>query len=54
MYGKNDMRECFDKIDLKIILDKQNQLSQEIECSYIWVLNTCVFLVPDYKFDLIK
>lgn len=38
---------------LKKILEKQNDFSG-VEDGYIWVLNTCVFIVADYNFSLVK
>lgn len=50
----DDYRVLFESLDLSKILDKQNNLSKDIESGCIWVLNTSVFLVPDYNFTLIK
>ena len=47
-------RDCFRELDLVDILTRQNALSQNVVSGYIWVLNTCIFLVADYKFDLVQ
>lgn len=45
--------ECFKSIDLGMILDKQNAVSRT-DNGFIWVLNTCVFVVADYNFSLVQ
>ena len=45
-------KECFEKLSLPDILERQNLSSQD-SSGYIWVLNTCVFFVADYNFALI-
>lgn len=52
---KNDKkyRDIFEKIDLKKILNIQNTASRSYETGFIWVLCTCVFLVPEYNFALV-
>lgn len=32
---------------------EKNDVSQDMENGFIWVLNTCIFLIPDYNFRLI-
>lgn len=32
---------------------EKNEVSQDMENGFIWVLNTCIFLIPDYNFRLI-
>ena len=46
--------ECFEGIDLVTILEKQNASSSSIDSGYIWVLNTCIFVVADYNFALLQ
>lgn len=50
----NLSKDCFEQIDLSKILTIQNELSQDSVTGYIWVLNTCVFLIPDYNFALLQ
>lgn len=48
--------EClniFHDIDAEIILDKQNTASTMTD-GYIMILNTCLFIIPDYNTNLIK
>ena len=47
-------KECFESIDLVTILEKQNASSSSIDSGYIWVLNTCIFVVADYNFALLQ
>ena len=47
-------RTLFETLDLIEILNVQNSVSRNAESGYIWVLNTCVFIVPDYNFTLIE
>ncbi len=48
-----DLKLKFEDIDLIKILEIQNQVSSESINGYIWVLSTCLFLIPDYNFKLI-
>lgn len=48
------LKEIFYNLDYVKILDEQNTCSQDSENGFIWVLNSSVFFVPDYKFDLIE
>ena len=50
---QGNYRAVFENLDLEKILEKQNDLS-DVEDGYIWVLNTCVFIVADYNFSLVK
>lgn len=50
---KNDSETIFELLDLNEILKEQNVVSKDETCGFIWVLNTCVFLIPDYNFKLI-
>lgn len=47
-------RSCFEELDMAEILKEQNILGQDSDTGYIWVLNTCVFFVAEYNFDLIE
>lgn len=47
------LTEQFEQVDLSQILNVQNEVSQDMENGFIWVLNTCIFLIPDYNFRLI-
>lgn len=46
-------RECYESIDLGTVLDEQNSFSST-DNGFIWVLNTCVFVVADYNFSLVQ
>ena len=46
-------RESFKNLDLGTILNKQNSFSS-MDDGFIWVLNTCVFVVADYNFALVQ
>ena len=46
-------REYFERIDLTEILNIQNTVSKNNETGFIWVLCTCVFLVPEYNLSLV-
>lgn len=46
-------KECFKSINLGTILDEQNSVSST-DNGFIWVLNTCVFVVADYNFSLVQ
>lgn len=47
-------REYFERLDLTKILKEQNLVSTDQEKGFIWVLNTCVFFVAEYNFNLIE
>lgn len=49
----NNLKNTFNQIDLSKILNVQNELCRDKLNGYIWVLNTCLFLIPDYNFKLI-
>ena len=58
LYGNYDIapeqyREKFESLDLVGILEKQNEFSS-MRNGYIWVLNTCVFIIADYNFSLVQ
>ena len=46
--------ECFQGMDLKKVLDEQNKSSQRIGGGIIWVLNTSVFIIPEYNLKLLE
>lgn len=50
---RGNYRAVFENLDFEKILEKQNDFSG-VEDGYIWVLNTCVFIVADYNFSLVK
>ena len=52
--NENDLRKQFEQIDLFEILNVQNEVSRNLDKGFIWVLSTCVLLIPDYNFKLIK
>lgn len=52
--NENDLREQFEQLDLSKILNIQNEVSRNVEKGFIWVLSTCVLLIPDYNFKLIR
>ncbi|MBD5519990.1 MAG: hypothetical protein HDR03_01980 [Lachnospiraceae bacterium] len=50
---ETEIKQCFEELDLTEILRVQNMTSQDAYTGYIWVLNTCVFFVPEYNFALV-
>ena len=46
-------RECYENIDLQQILGIQNAASKDRENGFIWVLATCMFVIPEYNFNLL-
>lgn len=48
-----DYMRYFEEISLIEILEIQNESSRGYENGFIWVLNTCVFLVAEYNFALV-
>lgn len=44
---------CYENLELEEILKKQNLFSNSSD-GYVWVLNTCVFVIPDYNFSLVQ
>ena len=46
-------KECFESLDLGSILNEQNSFSRT-DNGFVWVLNTCVFVVADYNFSLVQ
>ena len=51
---KKECRDDFEKIDLNEILNIQNAVSKDDERGFIWILCTCVFIVPEYNFSLVS
>ncbi len=47
-------KNLYELLDLNEILKEQNNVSRDEVLGYIWVLNTCVFIIPDYNFKLIQ
>lgn len=50
----DDLKRCFQSLNLSSILKEQNIVSRDKRNVFIWVLNTCVFFVPDYNFRLLE
>ena len=48
-----EYKHCFEQLDAEQILQKQNEASRDVLNGYIWILNTCVFLIADYNFALV-
>ena len=53
MDNQEELREKFERIDLMQILYVQNEKSRDMETGFIWVLSTCMLLIPDYSFELV-
>lgn len=49
----DDIEKVFWDLELLNVLEKQNICSRDEQNGYIWILNTSIFFVPDYKFGLI-
>lgn len=47
------LKQCLENIDLEKILDIQNICSRDLTTGYIWVLNTSVFVMAEYNFNLV-
>lgn len=50
---EGEYKKCFEQLDLEKILQIQNEVSRDELGGYIWVLNTCVFVIADYNFSLV-
>lgn len=50
---KEKCQVYFEELNVMDILEKQNMLSRDSESGYIWVLNICIFLVAEYRFELL-
>ena len=42
------------RIELDTILKLQNEASQKAMDPFIWILNTCIFIIPEYNGELLK
>lgn len=51
--GVEKYKECYENLDLGEILKIQNVSSNNSE-GFVWVLNTCVFAIPDHNFSLLQ
>lgn len=49
-----EYRRRFEELDLAEILGIQNRSSRDADTGFIWVLNTCVFLVAEYNFSFVS
>lgn len=47
-------REAYNQINYEKLLAIQNETSRNAREGFIWVLNTCVFIVAEYKFGIIE
>lgn len=54
VYIHNNYKKAYELLDLSKILEEQNIVSKDKSLGYIWVLNTCVYIIPDYNFKLIQ
>ena len=50
----DDLRNTYEALSLIDVLQKQNEASEDMQSGFIWVLNTCLFFVVDYRFSLIE
>ena len=50
----NLLKQCFEELDLEAVLIRQNTDSSDPKKAYIWVLNTCVFIVPLFNSSLLE
>lgn len=46
-------KECFERLNLTEILKTQNLVSSDSVKGFIWVLNTCIYFIPEYNFKLV-
>lgn len=51
--NREEYKNCFEDLDLTLVLEKQNNASKDDTLGYIWVLNTCVLFVAEYNFSLV-
>ena len=51
---EQDLKESFHSLKPMEILEKQTICSKDEQKGFIWVLNSSVFIVPDYAFTLIE
>ncbi len=50
---EEQMKTYFHQMDLTKILRIQNETSRDEKTGFIWVLSTCMFVIPDYNFKLV-
>lgn len=50
---ESEYKDCFERLDLIEILKIQNVASKDLMNGFIWVLNTCIFFVAEYNFELL-
>lgn len=50
---EKNYKQCFEQLDLIKVLKIQNKFSRNIDTGFIWVLNTCIFFVAEYNFQLL-
>lgn len=46
-------RDYFERIDLREILNIQNIASRNSETGFIWILCTCIFIIPEFNLSLV-
>lgn len=51
--SKSKYKEYFERLDLIEILKIQNLASKDNKTGFIWVLNTCVYFIAEYNFELV-
>ena len=49
----DNYKEIYRDLDLEKILRRQNDNSRNCENGYIWVLNTCIYIIPEYNIKLL-
>lgn len=49
----NNYRDLYNALDLTDVLKQQNSMSSDFKNGYIWILNTCLFIVVDYNMNLL-
>lgn len=53
-FPDNQIRPCFNQLDMNAILNVQNSSSANAATGSIWVLGTAVLFVPEYNFGLLN
>lgn len=53
-YSIDEWLGYIEEIDLMLVLQKQNEYSRDSVNGFIYVLNTCVFLIADYNTKLLE
>ena len=51
---QESLEDKYEQIEENAILEVQNEAGRDSEIGIIWVLNTCIMLVAEYNFRLIK